>query len=364
MTKKIRGLYWRPSSYYVHFSLSGKEYRISLHTKNRTVAIQRRDKAFADKAAFVAEWEAERTKDKRRIDVWVEEYLHLMRKLGRRDMKEREIRLNAFCKRFPGKALDEITFESIEAWRTVLSDSVSPATVNRYLAAASHMFTEAVRRGLCSKNPCLGVERLQEPKGRVGFLKPEEAIALLLSAEPWLKPMLVIAMNTGMRKGEICNLLRSDLEYGFAHVRHSKNKEARVVPLTETVQAELSQLVPRINHPYLFSGPEGEPLVLNWQETNCEPGLQYRETLMSKALQRACKKAGIKQITFHFLRHHAISMMAMSGIDLDTRMEIAGHKTTAMARKYSHFDPEYLKREIVKLEQAQLPTQAEEAQRK
>ena len=113
------------------------------------------------------------------------------------------------------------------------------STVNRYLAVLSHAFTMAVREWQwCEDNPVRKVSKPKEPRGRVRFLSDEERQRLLesckVSSNPYLYIIVVLALSTGARRGELLNLCWAevDLKRGVLTFRETKNGETRVVPVT------------------------------------------------------------------------------------------------------------------------------------
>jgi len=133
---------------------------------------------------------------------------------------------------FGGKLLSEITAEKIERYKAKRIKKVSPASVNRELSCLSHMFTLAIRWNIVSKNPMKSVEKFKEPPGRVRFLTLDEIERLIKACSPHLRPIVITALNTGMRKSEILNLKWKDVDLTqrTITIRKSKNNEIRIIP--------------------------------------------------------------------------------------------------------------------------------------
>src|SRR5690606_26341075 len=137
----------------------------------------------------------------------------------------------------------------------------SPATVNRYLAALSHVFSVAVKEwGWIDDSPMRKVTKAVEPRGRVRFLSDDERGRLLAacqeSSNPYLHTVVVLALSTGMRQGEIMQLRWQDvdLEKSRITLHETKNGERRVVPLTGKARQLLKEhaKVRKIDTPLLF----------------------------------------------------------------------------------------------------------------
>jgi integrase len=348
--RKVRGLYLRDKIWYIRIYHKGIDWRFSTGMESKKAATRELARAKSDKASYIAEKLAEKDRSQQLLISWIDEYLEIVQKNGRRDMRRRSQCVRDFCKRFPTKRISEITRKDIEIWREELRDRMAPASVNRHLAYGSHLMSEAIRRGYIQSNPFKGVERLREPTGRVRYLELEEAGRLVEACDGWFKPFLTLAFETGCRKSELVNLLWKDVDFrsGFLNVRLSKNGDSRMVPLTPGATDALKSIPRRLNHPYVFSGRTGASLALMWEEKKGRngmplPGLSYNNRPLHTALQKACKEAKILDFKFHDTRHHAASWMAMRGVSMDARMAILGHKTERMARRYSHLSPDYLK---------------------
>lgn len=222
----------------------------------------------------------------------------------------------------------------------------SPATVVRYLSALSHAFTVAVKEwGWLEDSPMRKVTKLREARGRVRFLDEEERERLLRtckeSSNPHLYPVVLIALSTGMRHGEIINLTWADVDLPRKRVilQETKNGERRAVPLAGAALEVLARLEKnrRIDTNLLF--PKLRPIPLN--QTTERVDLERVQKVQKPVELRgawvsALKKAGLKDFRFHDLRHCAASYLAMSGASLAEIADILGHKTLAMVKRYAH----------------------------
>jgi integrase len=224
--------------------------------------------------------------------------------------------------------LSDVTPAIITDHRDLLAQDHAPATVRRYLAALSHAFTVAIREWQWMEdNPCKRVSKPSEPRGRVRFLMDEERQRLLgactASASRYLSLVVLIALSTGFRKGEILRLQWPDVDLtrGRLTSHETKNSERRTVPLTGSALDRMRQhaRVRRIDTQLVFPNAHGtKPLDIR------------------KAWETALKQASIPDFRFHDLRHSAASYLAMSGASLAEIAEILGHKTLAMVKRYAH----------------------------
>jgi len=215
----------------------------------------------------------------------------------------------------------------------------APATVVRYMAALSHAFTIAVNKmGWLDDSPMRKVKKPALPRGRIRFLsedatcpngkkidgeRPRLLKACEESSNPYLYPVVVLALSTGMRQGEIMGLTWEDLDLhqGRATLHETKNGERRVVPLTgkalDLLKAHAK--VRRLDTNLLFPGK------------NPQKPIDLRAPW-----EAALKKAGIEDFRFHDLRHSAASYLAMNGASMAEIAEVLGHKTLQMVKRYSH----------------------------
>ncbi len=217
----------------------------------------------------------------------------------------------------------------------------SSATVTRYLAILSHVFTIALKEwNLLENSPIKNLSRLKEPNGRIRFLNEEERRRLLeackKSENPYLFTIVVLAISTGMRQGEMLNITWKDVDFKNNRIilHETKNGEIRVVPLTGFAFKLLLELFKKRNFDsyLLFPGSDSiKPI--------------YIRTSWEKAL----KEANIEDFRFHDLRHTAASYLAMGQASLAEIAEILGHKTLSMVKRYSHFSEKHTINVVAKM---------------
>lgn len=218
-----------------------------------------------------------------------------------------------------------ITPEQIEAYKRKRLREVKPATVNRDLAALKHALRLAVKWGYLEASPADQVGKFREPPGRMRYLTREEAAALIDSCSKELRPLVVAAIHTGMRLGELLALEWEHVDLGRRQIRvvDSKNNDFRVVPMNAVVYNELLLAARRKGR--VFTSRYGRP---------------YR--WIHNGFRAACARADIKDFTFHDLRHTFASWLAMEGVPLSTIGNLLGHRTTQMTARYAHLAPGYL----------------------
>ena len=215
----------------------------------------------------------------------------------------------------------------------------SASTVNRYQAALSTCCSYGVEIGLLERNPCTGIKRLSEPRGRARFLTEEEHDRLLEAARllsPQLHLAVVLSLATGARQSEIWGLRwkDTDLKEGYLTFEKTKNGDIRKVP----VLGEALDLLRAYHSQHRIVGRE-----------ELFPGRIKGQSLnLRKQWVAALKQAEIEDFRWHDLRHSCASFMVQNGLDLRLVAELLGHRTLQMSMRYSHLAKEHLKQAISK----------------
>jgi integrase len=224
------------------------------------------------------------------------------------------------------KTLASIRGSDIAAYRDQrLKADVSPTTVTNDLIVLSHLFTIAKKEwgmeGLV--NPVSLIRRPKLPRRRDRRLLPGEEERLLAAARYPMREMLILAIDTAMRAGELLSLRweNVDLKARTAKLLDTKNGEERMVPLTIRAVQVLSSMPRRIDG---FVLP------------------QMGNDHVSHRFQAVCRRAGIKGLRPHDLRHEATSRLFEKGWDIMSVAAVTGHKTLAMLKRYTHLRAEDL----------------------
>lgn len=244
---------------------------------------------------------------------------------------------------FKGKTLRQITPPMIEEFKqerlntpTKHGNKRSPATVNRLLSVLSKIFTLAFDAELIDDNPCRKVRKFRLNNQRVRVLSSDEELALLqaLSNNELVKLIVIFALNTGLRRGEIFNLRWFDVDFnrGLIQIRESKSNKMRVVPMNDTTHRLLDRL-PRSSE-FVFPSPK--------------TGVKLNQ--IKRSFRRAVAEAGIDDFRFHDLRHTAATRMADAGADAFTLMKILGHSDIRMTARYTHATDAALRRAVTNLD--------------
>jgi len=270
-----------------------------------------------------------------------------------------------FKARFYGTKLAEIGAREVERFKVDrLNAGIAPTTVNRDLARLKAALNKAVEWGYIGASPISAVKKAGgESDGRVRYLNASEEKRLRkaldaregrrregrASGNAWrlerdeaplrafaegeltdhLKPIVLLAMNTGLRRGELFSLAWSDVDSGFKRLSvraaNAKSGRTRHVPLNSEARSILEQWRTQSRATGLvFPGPDGA-----------------RMTNINKSWAALAEDAELQDFRFHDIRHHFASWLVMKGVDLNTVRELLGHSDMSMTLRYAHLAPEH-----------------------
>lgn len=237
--------------------------------------------------------------------------------------------INQLARAFGSFPLRRFNTMMIEQYQTERLQRNKPATVNRLFATISHMFTKAVEWDMVEEETLKRIRKvklLPENNKRLRYLSKEQCQALVDACDPHLRPIVITALNTGCRKGEILSLeweKHIDLRHGFITLDKTKNGDRREIPVNETVRITLQGITRRLDIPFVFFDPSA--------------GKRYQD--VKRSFKTALRRAGIRDFRFHDLRHTFASHLVMAGVDLATVKELLGHKDIKMTLRYAHLAP-------------------------
>ncbi len=265
------------------------------------------------------------------FDAFCERYLSQSKQL-KKSWKRDELALKPMRVFFAPKRIDQVTTWDIERYRARRLESITKATCNRDLDVLRHMLNMAVEWEVIEKNPALKVKphRLEQRAMRV--LTLDEERALVKAAADHLKPLVTIAVNTGMRKGELLALEWDavDTFHNIITVKHSKSGKVRHIPMSAIVAGTLKRI--RGAH---------EGCVFKYGG-KCAKNVKT-------AFASAVKTSGIRPCRFHDLRHTFATRLVLAGVDLPTVQRLLGHANISMTARYAHPSPEHIRAAVGRL---------------
>lgn len=233
------------------------------------------------------------------------------------------------------RSLSSLRSSDVASYRDLRLKTVGAQTVVHDLNLISNLFNIARKEwGMENlSNPVELVKKPKLPNGRNRRLVGDEENRLLHAAgaskSTTLKPLILFALETAMRLGEILSLTweNINLEKGVASLSYTKNGESRQVPLSSAAIEILSGM-PR--------NTESDRVFWAWTAIDSVKGLW----------RRVCDKAGVDDFHFHDLRHEATSRLFEQGFNPMEVASITGHKTLQMLKRYTHLRAEDLARRM------------------
>lgn len=282
-----------------------------------------------DRGAYVSTIEAEQTT----LGELITRYMHEVTPTLRA-AKEDLIRLNAIRRRSIAKlSLTALTPSKIASYRDERLTQIKANTLIRELAYLSSIINHARREwGINIANPVSLVKKPSSPQGRTRVLSTEERVRLIHATKPkhnrvsWMEPLILLALETGMRRGELLglNIKNIDLTKQVALLDITKNGDSRYVPLSLAAVNIITNLP---------LSPDGRLFPIH---AHC----------VSTVFNRARNRAKLEDFHFHDLRHTAITQLAEKLPNLLELSAVTGHRSLKMLQRYYHPDPESLAKKL------------------
>ena len=221
--------------------------------------------------------------------------------------------------------------------------SVKPATILKELGLLRRIYNVARKQWKWKiANPVSDIELPKVRNERVRYLKPDEYTRLLSALDEsdskWLKPFVIVALDTGLRLSNVCGLLWSEVNLFEKKIEieaeKMKNDDYIGIPLTDRAHNTLREVLK-------FQSISGYVFHDNGEK------LYYRK--VQRAFRKVLEKAGITNFHFHDLRHTFASYLSQRKVDLYTISKLLGHKDTRMTKRYSHLNVDNLREAVSKL---------------
>lgn len=242
----------------------------------------------------------------------------------------------------------EVSRADIERYMTlrrqkqVNGHALSPSTVNLEVAFLRAVYNKAIEWQLVKLTPCAGIKLFSTAdRARLRHITPDEQQRLLAACPPLLRRMVLVALRTGARQGEILGLRWEDLDpaKGIVKFPRTKNGRVRYVPLHADL-AELFNAMPKVGE-WVFPYEPVKGSLRRLSEGR-DTGPAIWDGALRSQWEQALAETGITDFRFHDLRHTVASDLAMKGASLQAIAAILGHATTRMSERYAHLTPNYV----------------------
>jgi len=287
------------------------------------------------------------------VDIWMCDFVAVRTKESTR-RSYRSIIDTHLMPRFENMELGRMTARGIQSFVSSLArrEAVSTKTISNILAVLKQMLGHAVRWGYLHHNPADQVDKPRVVRREMYCLTPDEVQAFLAHVNPKYYALFLAAVMTGLRRGELLGLTWGDInwEREVIHVTRSlymgkliqpkTERSMRVVAMPERVAHELKKL--RLKRP----GSEKELIFRTDSGRPIEP-----DNLVKRQFLPALKRAGLKKIRFHDLRHTHASLLIAQGESVKYIQDQLGHASVQTTLdRYGHLFPEDRKRAAIRLE--------------
>jgi len=235
--------------------------------------------------------------------------------------------------RFVGdRSLPSIESRLLDQYANERVEKVKKSSVNVELRHLKAAFSKAVEWGYLQDNPFKAVKLFRLPEGQPSYLKRDELARLLKTIDQaWLKEIVLFAVNTGVRIGELVNIEWSDIDFRdrIIHIRHkkdftTKSLRERAIPMNGEVFSLLNNL--ERDGTYIFPN-------------SC--GKKRDQVFVSRTFKKYLRKAELdNRLTFHSLRHTFASYLVQNGVSLYIVSKLLGHADVKTTMIYSHLSPQ------------------------
>lgn len=248
--------------------------------------------------------------------------------------------LAKFVTRWGTLLLRDLTTLQIEEYMAERLARVSFATISKELGVLKSAFSRAVQWTWASRSPFNGIVLNQEGTGRTRWLSDDEERRLLAHCPDWLRDLVIVGLDSGLRPGNLVGLQCAWVQRGHTclHIprEHTKTHQLPLtIPLTTRAADIIHRYLDSARSEHLFVSPAGHP---------------YTCAAVNRVLQRAARTADLRDICLYTLRHSFISRLVQAGVSLPEVATLAGHRDIRMTMRYAHLAPRHLRNSIAILE--------------
>lgn len=332
-----RGQVW-----WMRFTFHGQQIRKSTGTANRQRALQ--IEAQVRHTLEEGQWSLKPNRPQKTVSELLERYLQEHSFVNKRPSSHRRDKSLAahWLKAFGDQPLHTIGPAMIVDYKVQRrAEGAAPRTINHELSLLHHAWNKAMKEWEWVKdNPVAKVSRETVHTFLERWLREDEEERLLLASPPWLREILIFALSTGLRQGELLDLQWPMVDLGrkTLTLAEQKNQAIDTLPLNRTAVAVLQEraAVRHRGHPFVFGAGNGTKRIA-------------RNLL--RAFYDACRHAKIEQFRFHDTRHTFASRLVQRGVDLYAVQKLGRWKSVVMVMRYAHHNAETLRPGVEALDQ-------------
>ncbi len=335
-------IYKRGNIFWCKFRLDKKLYQFSCKTRDKRIAEEAAAATHADVIRKRFNLPQKFRTERLLGNIWQEYIKSLNNCIG--TINKKKCHCKHFLPVFQDKNIKNITIADIKAYqlnrkfeyldmpknKDKRESEISFAFVNGEILTLSNFFNFCIEREYTDKNPATKIKKLNE-LSRLKTLSDTDIDRLIASATNKLtRDLISFLIYTGCRKGEALHLkwCDVDMQNGIIAIKATKTLHDRYIPVSKPLRAGLDGIEAEGRGQYVF-------------ERNGK-----RINNFARSFGTACRRAGLKNMHIHDLRHVFASKMVMGGTSLYVTGELLGHRTTQMTKKYSHLMPDTLQKAV------------------
>ena len=337
------GVYQRSDSpaYWMSLQVNGRRVRLNTMVQDRRLA-EEIFSAWKVEQARIRWLGAPPPEQDHTVQDLLEEYLAKVTPRKSPDSQRRDHGvLTRLSEEWGALTLEELDAKMIEDYMAERLEEVSFATVSKEVGMLKSAYGRAIRWGWATRNPFVDIILNQQGDERIRWLTAEEEVPLLEACQPWLRDIVILGLDTGLRRGNLVGLQRAWVHQAGTLL---------IIPKKSVKTRKLTVTIP-------FTARAGETIAHRLLHSDCkhvfvqEDGSPYRPDQVGKAFTRAAKAAGLSDVCLYTLRHTFISRLVQAGRPLPEVAALAGHRDIRMTMRYAHLAPSHLQEAIRALEQ-------------
>lgn len=335
-------IYEKNNKYYCHFKIKGEQRHLLCHgarNKKEAKAIEDAEKyKLRQQQAGIIAREAKKIKLIYLLNIYERYAKENKRSYDKYDKYALKVIRQYFKLSIDAEDVKYSTLEDFKLY--LINERKSSAnTINKYMGILSKAYNIGIAEKVINDNPVKNIKKQREPNYKIRYLTKEEEARLFNAIDTeilvvgrdrkgkkikpykYLEPIIICALQTGMRKSEILNLKWSniDMQYGFIELLETKSGKARQIPISDKLKKVLIN-INKNGSEYVFINP---------QTNQC-----YKD--IHNSFNSIKDIAGIKNFRFHDLRHTAATRMVEKGTNLVEVKDILGHSKIETTMRYAH----------------------------